>query len=166
MTFSISESPGILNWALDGLDQAPGGAAISISHEPVRDAIQTFKDDSNPVSRMGPHHGRPAPILSKIERGDLLCAFHGWWREEMGDDVRLLGGRWFDALACAPPARGSQQLYTHGTRYFDRRSSSTTGGLKFWQRQSADAAQRGHGSRGSASSIDFVNKSWTANDDG
>lgn len=39
----------------------------------------------------------------------------------------------------------------------------TDEGLKFWQRQSADAAQRGHGSRGTASSADAVNKDWTIN---
>jgi hypothetical protein len=130
--------------------------------EQVRDAIQRFKDDSNPVAEWA----RTMLVrsdASKIERVDLLCAFHGWWREEMGDDVRLLGGRWF-----VPRLRAAcswvTTTNTKGTRYFTGIKLNAEG-LKFWQRQSADAAQRGHGSRGTASSVDYVNKTWTADDD-
>jgi hypothetical protein len=33
-------------------------------------------------------------------------------------------------------------------------------GLRFWQRQSTEPAQRGHGPRGTSSSSDFVNRPW------
>jgi len=152
------EGPGILNWALEGLARLLTRGRYDIP-EPVRDAIQSFKDSSNPVSEWA----RTMLIRSdhgKIERGDLLCAFHGWWREEMGDDVRLLGGRWLmPKLRAACPWIGTTN--TMGTRYVTGIELNAEG-LKFWQRQSSDAAQRGHGSRGAASSADAVNKDWAA----
>ena len=148
------EGPGILNWALDGFARLLTRGHFNIP-EPVRDAIQTFKDDSNPVGEWA----RTMLIRSdtnKIERSDLLCAFHGWWREEMGDDVRLLGGRWLmPKLRAACP--WITTVVVQGNRHVG--GIKLTGeGLKFWQRQSYDA---GHGSHGTASSVDAVNKEWT-----
>jgi hypothetical protein len=31
----------------------------------------------------------------KATRADLLCAYHGWLREEQGDEARASGARWF-----------------------------------------------------------------------
>jgi hypothetical protein len=130
--------------------------------EQVRAAIQNFKDNSNPVAEWARTMLERADA-NKVERGDLLCAFHGWWREEMGDDVRLLGGRWLmPKLHAACPWIGL--TYSMGTRYSTGVRLNAQG-LKFWQRQSTDAAQRGHGSRGTASSVDYVNKLWTKDDD-
>jgi P4 family phage/plasmid primase-like protien len=155
------EGPGILNWALDGLARLLRRGQFDIPPQ-VAAAIQTFRDDSNPVAEWA----RTMLVqsdASKVERADLLCAFHGWWREEMGDDVRLLAGRWFvPRLRAACPWIGT--TYTHGARFFTGVKLNQEG-LKFWQRQSADAAQRGHGSRGAASSADCVNKTWIPEQD-
>jgi hypothetical protein len=141
------EGPGILNWALDGLEQLRTRGRFDIP-APVREAIQSFKDNSNPVAEWARTMLERAP-LGKVERGDLLCAFHGWWREEMGDDARLHGGRWFvPKLRAACPH--IPVVTVRGNRYAG--GIKLTGeGLTCWERQSADAAQRGRGSRGTAS---------------
>ena len=150
------EGAGILNWALDGLTRLLARGRFAIPEE-VRKAIQTFKDDSNPVQEWARTMLERSDI-TKIARGDLICAFHGWWREEMGDDVRLLGGRWLmPKLRAACPWITS--VKTVGNRYFGG-VKLTDEGLAFWQRQSADAAQRGRGGGGVASSVDYVNKPW------
>src|ERR1700730_7975462 len=64
-----------------------------IRSAPIRASIQRFKDDTNPVSEWARTMLEKSPV-TKVERGDLLCAFQGWWRQEMGDDVRLVGRRW------------------------------------------------------------------------
>jgi P4 family phage/plasmid primase-like protien len=150
------EGPGILNWALDGLGKLLARGQFNIPTQ-VRDAIQSFKDECNPVAEWA--RSMLVPVNdSKIERADLLCAFHGWWREEMGDDVRLLGGRWLmPKLRAACPWITSTN--TMGTRYFIG-IKLNDGGLAFWERQSSDAAQRGHGSRGTAASKAEVNKTY------
>jgi P4 family phage/plasmid primase-like protien len=156
------EGPGILNWALDGLHRLLARGRYSIP-ETVCAAIQAFKDDSNPVAEWARTMVERADG-SKVSRGDLLCAFHGWWREEMGDDVRLLGGRWLvPKLRAACPyidtsVRSGDVRYIGGIKL-------TGEGLKYWSRQSTDAAQRGHGSRGTASSAADVNRVWSEDND-
>jgi phage/plasmid-associated DNA primase len=156
------EGPGILNWALDGLKRLLARGRYEIP-DAERAAIQAFKDDSNPVAEWARTMVERADG-GKVSRGDLLCAFHGWWREEMGDDVRLLGGRWLvPKLRAACPyidtrIRSGDVRYVGGIRL-------TGEGLKYWSRQSADAAQRGHGSRGIASSDTAVNRVWSEDTD-
>jgi hypothetical protein len=155
------EGAGILNWALDGLARLMARGRYDIP-EPVRKAIQAFKDDSNPVAEWARTMLERDPH-ARIERSDLLCAFHGWWREEMGDDVRLLGGRWFmPKLRAACPHITT--VTVKGTRYAGGIKLNEEG-LKYWSRQSSDAAQRGRGSRGTASSAKDVNRTWTDSDD-
>jgi hypothetical protein len=128
----------------------------------VRKAIQTFKDDSNPVQEWA-RTMLTQSAITRIARGDLICAFHGWWREESGDDARLFGGRWLmpKLRAACPWITGVKVM---GSRYFGG-IKLTSEGLELWQRQSSDAAQRGRGSRGVASSADFVNKPWNGTAD-
>jgi P4 family phage/plasmid primase-like protien len=150
------EGPGILNWALTGLARLLARGRYEIP-EPVRGAIQSFKDDSNPVGEWA----RTALVRSdttKIERNDLLCAFQGWWLEEAGEDARLKGGRWLmPKLRAACP--WAVAIKDNANRYFGGVRLNDVG-LRFWQRQSTEAAQRGHGPRGTSSSSDFVNRPW------
>ena len=154
------EGPGIFNWALAGLARLLGRGRYAIP-DLVRKAIQGFRDDSNPVAEWARRMLEPA-VDCKIERSDLLCSFHGWWREEMGDSVRLPGGRWFvpKLRAACPHAR---TVTVMGARYAGGIKLNKEG-LQYWTRQSADAAQRGHGSRGTASSAKDVNQAWTVTD--
>jgi P4 family phage/plasmid primase-like protien len=150
------EGPGILNWALAGLARLLARGQYDIP-EDVRAAIQAFKDDSNPVAEWARTMLTRSDI-TKIERGDLLCAFHGWQREEMGEDARLKGGRWLiPKLRAACPWIAAVKIM--GNRYFGG-VKLTDEGLKSWERQSTEAAQRGYGSRGTTSAADFVNKPW------
>jgi hypothetical protein len=89
---------------------------------------------------------------SKIERGDLLCAFHGWWRQEMGDDVRLLGGRWlFPKFRVACP--WAVEIMIKGVRFFGG-IALVAEGLKLWSYQNDGASRGGRGAKGTASSAD------------
>jgi P4 family phage/plasmid primase-like protien len=150
------EGPGILNWALTGLARLLTRGQYEIP-ERVRGAIQSFKDDSNPVAEWA----RTMLVRSdvtKIERNDLLAAFQGWWLEEAGEDARLKGGRWLiPKLRAACPwvieIRGHRDRCFGGVRLNDV-------GLQFWQRQSSEAAQHGHGPRGTSSCSEFVNRPW------
>jgi P4 family phage/plasmid primase-like protien len=152
------EGPGILNWALAGLARLLARGQYEIPAQ-VQGAIQAFKDDSNPVAEWARTMLARSDI-TKIERGDLLCAFHGWQQEEMGEDARLKGGRWLiPKLRAACPWITSVTVM--GNRHFGGIRLNDEG-LKYWQRQSTEAAQRGHGSRGTASSTESVNRPWKA----
>jgi hypothetical protein len=73
----------------------------------------------------------------------------------MGDDVRLLGGRWLGPkLRAACP--WVTQTKIMGLRYFTGIKLNSEG-LKFWERQNADANQRGHGTRGTSRDVEYVN---------
>ena len=81
-----AEAPGVLNWALAGLQRlmARGQYDPPLS---VRMATQRFKDDNNPVSewiREAVEQDR----FCKVSRADLLCAYHGWQREQDGDEAQ------------------------------------------------------------------------------
>jgi P4 family phage/plasmid primase-like protien len=150
------ENSGILNWALDGLTSLLRRGRFDIP-EPVAASIQGFKDSTTPVAEWA----RTMLVRSeanKIERGDLLCAFQGWWRHETGDDVRLLGARWlFPKLRTACP--WMLEIRTEGVRCFGG-IALTEEGLKFWKAQNDDAQRGGRGAKGTAASANFVNQFW------
>jgi hypothetical protein len=69
-----------LNWTLDGLTRLLRRGRYDIP-EQVAASIQGFKDSTTPVAEWA----RTMLVhsdASVIERGDLLCAFQGWWRHE------------------------------------------------------------------------------------
>jgi phage/plasmid-associated DNA primase len=150
------ESSGILNWALDGLERLLRRGRFEIPG-PVAASIQGFKDSTTPVGEWA----RTMLVRSgatKIERGDLLCAFQGWWRQEMGDDVRLLGGRWlFPKFRVACP--WAAELKIKGVRFYGG-VALVAEGLKLWSYQNDSASRGGRGAKGTVQSADFVNKLW------
>jgi P4 family phage/plasmid primase-like protien len=148
------EGAGILNWALEGLDRLLRRGYFEIPDH-VATSLQRFKDDSNAVAAWA-RTMLERSDSTMIERVDLLCAFHGWWREEMGDDVRLLGGRWlFPKLRAACP--WVSEAKRRGTRFLAG-VALTEEGLRFWDQQSQDARQNGRGSKGSATQTSKVNQ--------
>jgi phage/plasmid-associated DNA primase len=87
------EAPGVLNWALDGLAKLLQRGSFDLP-EGVADAIREFKEGNNPVAEFaGVAVTKSANC--KVERADLLCAYHGWLREQEGDEARASGARWF-----------------------------------------------------------------------
>jgi P4 family phage/plasmid primase-like protien len=152
--FIEREGPGILNWALDGLDRLLKRGRFAIPDH-VAASLQRFKDDSNAVAAWA-RTMLERSDSTMIERTDLLCAFHGWWREEMGDDVRLLGGRWlWPKFRAACP--WVTEIKIRGTRFFAG-VALTEAGLHFWEQQSQDATHNGRGSKGSATQVTKVNQ--------
>jgi P4 family phage/plasmid primase-like protien len=151
------EGAGILNWALAGLDRLLERGAFDIP-ESVRAAIQQFKDDSNMVAQFARAMIELAPD-KKINRADLLCAFHGWLKEEAGDDARLHGARWLIPklrMACpqAVPHKIMGRRYVCGIKLSDE-------ALEHWKRQVDDAERSGRGSKGTSALAKDVNQDWT-----
>src|SRR5262249_44156164 len=79
-----------------------------------------------------------------IDRADLLCAFHGWLREEDGDDAKLRGARWFvPKLRMACPQAILRPM--KGRRYCSPTRRSNTG-----QSKRSTRARRGVATRARA----------------
>ena len=151
------EGPGVLNWALAGLARLLKRGAFDIP-EIVDAAIQRFKDESNPVAEFSRTMLEQAAD-TKVDRADMLCAFHGWFREEAGDDSKLHGARWLvPKLRTACPWAVLRKM--KGKRYFCG-VKLTDEALKYWLEQASAAQQSGHGSKGASSMAKEVNQDWT-----
>jgi phage/plasmid-associated DNA primase len=151
------EGPGILNWALDGLDRLLERGSYDLP-ESVRASIQRFKDDNNPVGEWV----RAAVVRNsslKVARSDLLCAFHGWQREQDGDDAKALGGRgFFPRFRAAAPWVDMDITDASGRRYVGG-IGLTDEGVQLWDLHNAGPQLKG-GSKGVSLAKTDVNKIW------
>lgn len=149
-----TEGPGVLNWALEGLTALLQHGSYNLP-ETVRGAIQRFKDDNNPVGEWS----RTAVVRSahsKVARSDLMCAYHGWQREQDGDEARAFGARaFFPRLRSAAPWVADTTEH-NGRRYVIGLALSDEG-LQLWDLHSQGPQLKG-GSKGSALSKSEVNK--------
>jgi P4 family phage/plasmid primase-like protien len=149
------EGPGILNWALTGLKRLSARGHYELPPE-IKNLIQRFKDDNNPVGewvRLAVKNS----AYSKVSRHDLLCAYHGWQREQDGEEARAIGGRaFFPRLRSACPGSAVGQEHD-GTRYITD-IALTDEGLQLWQRHN-DNPLKG-GSKGNSPSKSDVNKQF------
>jgi len=150
------EGPGILNWALDGLKRLLERGAYGIPKD-VSLAIQRFKDETNPVAEFS-RTMLEQSADTKINRKDLLCAFHGWLKEEAGDDGKMHGARWL-----IPKLRNACPWAVHrpmkGTRYICG-VKLTDEGLRYWEQQAQEAEHTGRGSKSAAALKKDVNQNW------
>lgn len=148
------EGPGVLNWALAGLAALLKRGSYDLP-ESVRTAIQRFKDDNNPVGEWA----RTAVVKSahsKVARADLMCAYHGWQREQDGDEARAFGARaFFPRLRAAAPWAKEQQEH-NGRRYVTGLALSDEG-LQQWDSHNQGPQLKG-GSKGSAMTKTEVNR--------
>lgn len=155
------EGPGILNWALEGLRRLLDRGAFN-PPEIMRTAIQRFKDDNNPVAEFA-RTGLVRRDTGKVARHDIMCAFHGWQREQDGDDAKAFGARaFFPRLRAAMPWI-TDMTDNHGRRYFAG-LALTDEGLQLWK-QHYDGPQLKGGSKGISHTKDEVNKPWKAEQD-
>src|SRR5262249_21501744 len=150
------EGPGFLNWALEGLTRLLEQGAFVIP-ESVLGAIQKFQREGDIVVDFA----RTALVRSgctKVTRADVMCAFHGWRRDDEGNDARLYGARWL-----MPKLRTACPWATHrpikGVRYLCGVELSEEA-LKHWARQATAAAQGERGAEGSSTNKDEVNRPW------
>jgi P4 family phage/plasmid primase-like protien len=148
-----AEAPGVLNWALDGLAKLLQRGLFDVP-DSVADDIREFKEANNPVAEFA----RAAVMVSKdhkVERSDLLCAFHGWQREEQGEEARASGGRWF-----FPRLRelieGATDQKSNGMRFVTG-IALTDEGLHYWLTHRVGQQLRG-GSSGFSTACDQVNR--------
>lgn len=124
-----SEAAGVLNWALEGLERLLKKGSYELP-ESVRNAIQRFKDDNNPVGEWARVAVTKAPY-SKVSRHDLMCAYHGWQREQDGDEARAMGARaFFPRLRAVIPGLNEQQ--DHSGRRFITGLRLTDEGVQLW----------------------------------
>jgi P4 family phage/plasmid primase-like protien len=152
-----TEGPGILNWALDGLDRLLERGRYELP-EAVRVAVQRFKEDNNPVGEWA----RTSIVRrssSKVARSDLLCAFHGWQREQDGDEARALGGRGFFPRLRAAVA-GLEDISDASGRRYVGGIALTDEGLQLWDLHNLGPQLKG-GSKGVATTKMEVNKAHT-----
>lgn len=148
------EGPGILNWALEGLERLLERGAYDLP-ESVRNANQRFKDDNNPVGEWA-RTSIQKTAYGKVSRADVACAYHGWQREQDGDDARALGNRaLIPRLRAAVPSIGD---FTdeHGRRYLTG-IHLTSEGLQYWDLHMQGPQLKG-GSKGTSSTKHDVNK--------
>jgi P4 family phage/plasmid primase-like protien len=146
------EGPGVLNWALDGLDRLRARGLYAIPQH-IKAAIDAFKTDENPVCDWARVAIKRSP-LTKIDRKDLVCAFNGWWSEEKGEKDPLRTGHWLvPKLRDACPY--ARDVKTDGIRYIGG-IELTEEGRAFWSRQ--NGADKGP--KGKAATANAVNQSW------
>lgn len=153
-----TEASGILNWALEGLRDLLNAGSYDLP-ETVQHAIQRFKDDNNPVGEWA----RTAVVRTpngKVARHDLMCAYHGWQREQDGDEARAFGARaFFPRLRTSSPWANDTQDHT-GKRFITG-IHLTDEGLQLWELHSQGPQLKG-GSKGSSLNKHEVNKVWDA----
>jgi len=152
-----AEAPGILNWALAGLQRLMkrGHYDPPLS---VRMATQRFKDDNNPVSewiREAVERDR----FNKISRADLLCAYHGWQREQDGDEAKAIGAKSFWPLMRTLTPWIAEARDSSGMRAFSG-IRLTEVGLRFWELHKQGPQLKG-GSTGNSMGRTDVNKVCT-----
>lgn len=153
--FSI-EGPGIFNLALAGFDRLIERGRYD-PPEVVMTANQRFKDDNNPVAEFA-RTNIVKSSYKRVARHDLMCAFHGWQREQEGDEARAAGARWFfPRLRSAVPGLGETQEDS-GIRYFTG-LALTDEGLQHWERHIVGPQLRG-GNKGFSVARDGVNRNW------
>lgn len=126
------EGPGILNWALDGLDRLRKRGRYD-PPATIRDANRRFRDDNNPVAAWMTAAVEKDPA-NKVSRNDLRCSFNGWQREEMGAEARAWGGRQFfpQVRQLAPYANMEGGQGDDGERFITGIRLNGAG-LRFWE---------------------------------
>lgn len=149
-----SESAGILNWALSGLESLLQRGSYDVP-EVVRFAIQRFKDDNNPVGEWARTALARTPH-GRVSRHDLMCAYHGWQREQDGDEARAFGARaFFPRLRSVAPWSADTQ--EHNGKRFVTGLHLTDEGLQLWDLHNQGPQLKG-GSKGSSLTKHDVNK--------
>lgn len=151
-----SEGSGILNWALDGLRKLLERGSYDLPTS-VRMAVQRFKDDNNPVGEWARLTIRRS-LTGKITRADIMCAYHGWQREQDGEQAKAFGGRaLFPRLRDIAPWAG-EMSDSSGRRYITG-LVLTDEGLQLWEYHMLGPQLKG-GSKGSSLSKTEVNKPY------
>jgi len=148
------EGPGLLNWALEGLTRVREQGAFAIP-EVVLGATQKFQREGDMVVDFA-RTALERSERAKVTRADVMCAFHGWRREDEGDKARLQGARWLmPKLRIACPWAIHRSI--HGVRCLCGVRLSEEA-LKHWNRQ--NGAQDGRGAEASSHTGEAVNQPW------
>jgi P4 family phage/plasmid primase-like protien len=152
------EGSGILNWALEGLLRLLERGSYDLP-EIVKNTIQRFKDDNNPVGEWARTAVVKAPY-GRVSRADIMCSYHGWQREQDGDEARAFGARaFFPRLRSAAPWMGEMQEH-NGRRYITG-LQLTDEGLQLWDAHYQGPQLKG-GSKGTSAAKYDVNKTLPA----
>ncbi|WP_354097197.1 phage/plasmid primase, P4 family [Bradyrhizobium sp. S3.2.12] len=154
-----TEAPGVLNWALEGLRKLLERGSFNVPGS-VSEDIREFKEGNNPVAEFA-RTALAVTANTKVERADVLCAYHGWLREEMGEEARASGARWFfpklrEALTGVDDQKSGGARFLTGVGLTDE-------GLHYWDMHKMGHQLKG-GSTGFSASKCEVNRIWITND--
>jgi phage/plasmid-associated DNA primase len=151
------EGAGILNWAIEGLTSLLQKGSYDLPGA-VQSATQRFKDDNNPVSEWARTAIQRAPG-GRVARHDLMCAYHGWQREQDGDEAKAFGARgFFPRLRAAAPWIADHQ--DHAGKRFVIGIHLTMEGLQQWDDHHSGPQLRGGSTGLSMTKID-VNRTYS-----
>ena len=124
------EAPGILNWALAGLERLRARGFYEIP-EGVAMALQRFKDENNPVGEWA-REAIEVSAGTRIERQDLVRSYNGWEHDMEGDEAISRGGRWLlPKLRARFPGLG--EMTNHAGRRYIIGIKLTVMGLASWE---------------------------------
>lgn len=156
------EGAGILVWALDGLDRLRARGRFEIP-DIVKTAVLRFKESNNPTAEFVRVALQPS-LHSKVERSDLLCAYHTWSREEFGDEAKATGYRILKTRLEGLPWNLDFEVKTGGVRFVGGLRLSEEG-LTLWDMGRGGDTLR-NGSKGSSMTKNDVNKGWVHREPG
>jgi hypothetical protein len=86
-----TEASGVLNWALEGLRSLLERGLFDVP-DAVTNDIREFKEGNNPVAEFA-RIAAPRRRTSKSSSATCCVSYHGWVREEMGEEARASGAR-------------------------------------------------------------------------
>jgi phage/plasmid-associated DNA primase len=152
------EGSGILNWALAGLKRLISRGRYNVPKS-VTNATQRFQDDNNPVGEFArdcivrtPDDG----LVYRVYKDDIMCAFHGFLREQYGDAAKAMGARaMFPRLRAAAPWLG-EHTDANGKRSWTG-IHLTDEGLQLWEMHHSGAQLKG-GAVGFSENANKVNR--------
>jgi P4 family phage/plasmid primase-like protien len=151
------EASGVLNWALEGLRRLLERGSFDVP-DSVSEDIREFKEGNNPVAEFA-RTAITKSANSMVERADVLCAYHGWLREEEGEEARASGARWFfPKLRQALDSIGDHRNGKRAARFLTG-VALTDEGLRHWHSHRTGQQLKG-GSAGFSVSTDDVNRLW------
>lgn len=148
------EGPGILAWAIVGLGRLLVRGRYAPT-ESIKEAVKRFHDDNNPVAAWARLAIERADGF-KVAKKDILCAFNGWQRDELGDEARATGSSAFFRKMRRTIPWPDYEHQEHDGERFVVGLRLTKEGLSFWQ-QHHDAPLK-NGQTGISATTDDVNR--------
>jgi len=130
-----TELPGLLNWAIAGLQRATRRGVIALT-DSIRETSEDIRRDSNLVAGFLEDCVEFNPYR-RVSVPDFCAAFSVWWAEQKGEDRKLPSnesiGRAMRAMADPRIAINPKELQDNKRRYYAGVMLNESG-LNYWER--------------------------------